>query len=99
MSQPKATGASGEMNVRRAHQLKREIVDSFPQLTVEVWAIAQGLAYLRVEGPLSRGVVTLVLKTEGEVASFLSLAESYDPRQEPRSSADRLRDLGLKPRV
>jgi hypothetical protein len=66
----------GEMSCRRARILKNQLQRDFPQLTVDVWAIAQGLAYIRVEGPLQRGLVTLVLHSEREVEEFRSIAGS-----------------------
>lgn len=57
-----------EMNVRTARYWKRCILESNPQLTVEVWAIVQGLAYLRVEGPTTRGIVQLTIKTPREAS-------------------------------
>lgn len=66
-----------EMNYRRAARLAKELRSDAPQLRVEVWPIAQGLAYLRVEGPTARGIVQLILRTEDEVASFRQLANAW----------------------
>lgn len=82
MRKPFAPKSDGEMNVRRCRQLVKEIGAEQPTLDLEVWAIAQGLAYIRVEGPLTRGVVTLVLHTEREVSEFRRLIAQSAPRAE-----------------
>lgn len=62
-----------EMNAREARALAREIVYRCPTLKAEAWAIAQGLAYIKVEGPTTRGLVDLVLHNKREYADFADL--------------------------
>lgn len=76
MSERFAPALRGEMNCRRAARVARELRELAPQLTCEVWAIAQGLAYVRVKGPTTSGIVELVLHTEREVAHFKQLLEA-----------------------
>lgn len=57
-----------EMNCREARYWKRCILESNPQLDVEVWAIAQGLARLRVKGPTTRGIVDLTIRSPRDAA-------------------------------
>lgn len=71
-----------EMNYRRATRLAKQLHADAPQLTVEVWPIAQGLCYIRVEGPLTRGIVTLVLRSESEVTEFRQLVKNANPTPE-----------------
>lgn len=62
----------GEMNFRRASAFVRELRQDWPMLKFDTWAIAQGLHYIRVEGPTTRGIVQVVLKTDREVILFRS---------------------------
>lgn len=62
-----------EMSAREARALAREIVYRCPTLHAEAWAIAQGLAYIKVSGPTTRGLVDLVLHDKSEYANFAEL--------------------------
>lgn len=57
-----------EMNCHEARYWKRCMLKANPQLDVEVWPIAQGLARLRVKGPTTRGVVDLIIRTPRDAA-------------------------------
>lgn len=62
-----------EMSSREARALAREIVYRCPTLKAEAWAIAQGLAYIKVSGPSTRGLVDLVLHDKREYSDFWEL--------------------------
>lgn len=70
---------STEMSNRLAHMLSKELRAAYPWLDVEVWAIAQGLSYIRVDGPTTRGIVALVLHTSEEVANFRGQLDAAPP--------------------
>ena len=71
--------ATGEMSNRLCQLYAKDLRAAYPWLDVEVWAIARGLSYLRVNGPTSRGVVQLVLHTSEEVAEFRRQLEAAPP--------------------
>lgn len=79
---------SDEMNWRRARHLCKEIMADCPTLEAEVWAIAQGLAYVVVKGPTMRGLVDLCLHTEGEVSEFRQLLAEPDPTRRVMSETE-----------
>lgn len=68
-----APNSPQEMNCRAARAIATEIEYLNPALKARHWPIAQGLAYVHVEGPTTRGVVDLVLKTRREAETLLEL--------------------------
>lgn len=62
-----------QMSARQARAIAKEICYRNPVLHAEAWAIAQGLAYVKVDGPTTRGVIDLVLQTRREAETFLEL--------------------------
>ena len=58
------------MNCRRAREQAKLLRADFPQLRVEVWAIAQGLAYIQVQTPINGAWVERVLHNERELSAF-----------------------------
>lgn len=79
MSKEPKPSSSGEMNMRRANWLRSRLLEEAPQLTVEVWHVAQGLARIRVTGPTNRGPVELVLRTELDVATIRAALAAQGP--------------------
>lgn len=63
---PYAAKDDAEMNVREARLLAKELRAGDPDLRVEVWPIAQGLCYLRVEKELHPGLLRRVVKNRRE---------------------------------
>jgi hypothetical protein len=61
----------GEMNARTAAEWVKRLRVQFPNLRFKVWHIAQGLAYVVVDGTFLDPEHQLSLRTEDEARFFL----------------------------
>lgn len=92
MSNRSSLPTDGEMNVRRAHRLKAVLMAECPKDSFEVWAIGQGLAYIKVTRPYGQHVVELVLHNEAEVSQFIDRAQLLRNREAELFAADKARN-------
>lgn len=87
-----APDPSGEMRVRRAHWVKAEIAAECPTDDLEVWAIGQGLAYIRVRRMYGTTAVEWVLHNEREASEFLDRVRDRKKREAELFAADKARN-------
>ncbi|HEX2923883.1 MAG TPA: hypothetical protein VHS28_07650 [Chloroflexota bacterium] len=83
---------SGEMNVRRAHWVKAEIAAESPTDELEVWAIGQGLAFIRVRRMYGTQAMEWVLHNEREAGEFLDRVRQRKNREAEAFAADKARN-------